>query len=140
MEQKTKVTVTATVHAPVEKVWQSWNNPDEIVQWNAASPDWHSPRAAVDLRTGGTFNIRMEAKDGSMGFDFGGVYDVVDEHRQIDYTMGDGRRVWVNFAAGQDGTTHITETFEAEDQHPVDFQQSGWQSIMDSFRKYVESK
>lgn len=139
MEQKTKVTVEATIHAPIEKVWEAWNAPEQIVQWNTASPDWHSPRAQVDLREGGTFNIRMEAKDGSMGFDFGGVYNTVSIHKLIEYTMGDGRQVSVHFIS-EGGDTHVSETFDAENEHPVEFQKAGWQSIMDSFKRYVENK
>lgn len=139
MEQSTKVTVETTVNAPVEQVWKAWNEPQDITQWNAASPDWHSPSAVIDLRKGGVFTIRMEAKDGSMGFDFGGVYDEVVPNEIISYTMGDGRQVEVRFRS-EENITHITEVFDAENQHPVEFQQAGWQAILDSFKRYVESK
>lgn len=134
----TKVTVSASINAPVEKVWKLWTTPEDIMAWNSASPDWHTPRAENDLRTGGSFSSRMEARDGSFGFDFGGVYDLVDEHRQISYTMGDNRKVDVHFAT-EGGVTQVTETFDAESQNPVDMQQAGWQAILDNFKKYAES-
>jgi uncharacterized protein YndB with AHSA1/START domain len=135
--QPTKVTVQAVIQAPVEKVWSYWTEPEHITKWNQASEDWHAPRAENDLRAGGTFVTRMEAKDGSMGFDFGGVYDEVQTHELISYTMGDGRRVEITFAAEGQGTK-VVETFDAESSHPVEFQQAGWQAIMDNFKKYVE--
>lgn len=135
--QPTKVTVQAVIQAPIDKVWSYWTEPEHITKWNQASDDWHAPKAENDLRAGGTFLTRMEAKDGSMGFDFGGVYDEVKTHELISYTMGDGRRVEITFAAeGQD--TKVVETFDAESTHPVEFQQAGWQAIMDNFKKYVE--
>ncbi|GJM79629.1 activator of HSP90 ATPase [Paenibacillus sp. HMSSN-139] len=135
--QPTKVTVQAVIQAPVEKVWSYWTEPEHITKWNQASDDWHAPRAENDLRAGGTFLTRMEAKDGSMGFDFGGVYDEVNTHERISYTLGDGRRVEITFAAEGQGTK-VVETFDAESTHPVEFQQAGWQAIMDNFKKYVE--
>jgi uncharacterized protein YndB with AHSA1/START domain len=109
------------------------------VQWNAASPDWHTPKAENDLRPGGAFSFRMEAKDGSFGFDFGGVYDDVRENELIDYTLGDGRTVRTVFEAAGDSTA-ITSTFEAENTHPADLQKAGWQAILDNFKKYAEAK
>ncbi|MGG3452771.1 SRPBCC family protein [Paenibacillus sp. FSL R7-0216] len=135
--QPTKVTVQAVIQAPVEKVWSDWTEPEHITKWNQASDDWHAPRAENDLRAGGTFLTRMEAKDGSMGFDFGGVYDEVKTHEFISYTLGDGRRVEITFAAEGQGTK-VVETFDAESTHPVEFQQAGWQAIMDNFKMYVE--
>ncbi|MBW4840141.1 MAG: SRPBCC family protein [Paenibacillaceae bacterium] len=135
--QPTKVTVQAVIQAPVEKVWSYWTEPEHITKWNQASDDWHAPRAENDLRAGGTFLTRMEAKDGSMGFDFGGVYDEVNTYERIFYTLGDGRRVEITFAAEGQGTK-VVETFDAESTHPVEFQQAGWQAIMDNFKKYVE--
>ncbi|MNM84714.1 hypothetical protein D3C81_968100 [compost metagenome] len=135
--QPTKVTVQAVIQAPVEKVWSYWTEPEHITKWNQASDDWHAPRAENDLRAGGTFLTRMEAKDGSMGFDFGGVYDEVKTHEFISYTLGDGRRVEITFAAEGQGTK-VVETFDAESTHPVEFQQAGWQAIMDNFKMYVE--
>jgi len=134
----TKVTVEATVNAPVEKVWKTWSEPQHIKNWCAASDDWHAPKAENDLRTGGTFNTRMEAKDGSFGFDFGGVYDNVRRNELIEYTMGDGRKVHVTFSPSGD-QTKIIETFDAETTNPVEMQRGGWQAILDNFKKYTES-
>jgi uncharacterized protein YndB with AHSA1/START domain len=138
-QQRTSITVAATINAPIEKVWAAWNDPEAITQWCTATPEWHTPRATQDLRVGGSFTTRMEAKDGSMGFDFGGVYDTVEEHRLIEYTMGDGRRVSISFDSDGD-TTQVSETFDAENQNPVEMQRAGWQAIMDNFKSYVESR
>ena len=135
---KTTITVETDVNAPVEKVWEYFSKPEHVVKWNHASDDWHSPKAENDLHTGGKFNFRMEAKDGSFGFDFGGVYDVVTEYKNIEYTMGDGRKVKVLFVA-KDNSTHVTEKFEAENTHSFEMQKSGWQSILDNFKKYTEA-
>lgn len=137
-DQATKITVATTVNAPVEKVWDMWNKPEHITQWNSASPDWHAPRAENDLREGGSFSCRMEAKDGSFGFDFGGTYDKVDTHKRIEYTMSDGRQVQIGFTPQGDQTT-IEETFDAETQNSEELQRTGWQAIMDNFKKYAES-
>jgi uncharacterized protein YndB with AHSA1/START domain len=135
---KTQITVESTIKAPVEKTWNYWTAPEHITKWNAASDDWHTPRAENDLREGGKFSARMEARDGSMGFDFGGVYDEVKEHQRIAYTLGDDRKVVVNFTANGN-ETKVVETFEAETTNSVELQRSGWQAIMDNFKKYVES-
>lgn len=132
------ITVSAIVNAPVAKVWESWTNPVHIVKWSSASDDWHTPKAENDIRTGGKFMSRMEAKDGSWGFDFGGVYDEVIDHKRIAYTLGDGRTVDITFEE-EGNTTKVTETFEAEAENSLEMQQSGWQAIMDSFKKYTES-
>jgi uncharacterized protein YndB with AHSA1/START domain len=134
----TKITVETTVDAPIETVWNCWTEPDCIMQWNSASDDWHTPSATNDLREGGEFTARMEAKDGSVGFDFGGTYTQVIDQRQIDYTMDDGRTVSITFDS-HGGHTHITETFDAETENSVEMQQAGWQSILDNFKKHVES-
>jgi uncharacterized protein YndB with AHSA1/START domain len=134
----TKITVETTVNAPVEKVWRSWSEPQHIKNWCAASEDWHAPRAENDLRTGGTFSTRMEAKDGSFGFDFGGVYDNVKKNELIEYTMGVGRKVHVTFSPFGD-QTKIVETFDAESTNSVEMQRGGWQAILNNFRKYTES-
>ena len=134
----TKITVEATVNAPIEKVWKSWSEPQHIKNWCAASDDWHAPKAENDLRTGGTFSTRMEAKDGSFGFDFGGVYDNVKKNELIEYTMGDGRKVRVTFSPSGD-QTKIIETFDAEATNSVEMQRGGWQAILDNFKKYTES-
>lgn len=134
----TKITVATTINAPVEKVWAYWTEPEHIKKWNSASDDWHTPHAENDLRTGGRFSSRMEARDGSMGFDFGGVYDEVKTHEQIDYTMGDDRKVNIVFS-GEGNQTAVTETFDAENTNPVDMQQAGWQAILDNFKRYTEA-
>ena len=136
--KKSIITVEATVNAPVEKVWKSWTEPEHIIQWNQASEDWHTTRAENDLKPGGKFSSRMEAKDGSFGFDFGGIYDDVQENRYIEYTLGDGRKVNVRFE-GEGATTRISESFEAENTHSLEMQKEGWQAIMNSFKKHVES-
>jgi len=133
-----KVTVEATVNAPVEKVWKTWSEPQHITKWCAASDDWHAPKAENDLRTGGTFSTRMEAKDGSFGFDFGGIYDNVKKNELIEYTMGDGRTVQVTFSPSGD-QTKIVETFDAETTNSIEMQRGGWQAILDNFKKYTES-
>jgi len=135
---KTNITVEASVNAPVKKVWDYFTMPEHITKWNNASDDWHTPRAENDLRTGGNFNYRMEAKDGSFGFDFGGVYDEVETNKSIEYTMGDGRKVKVSFSENGNATA-ISETFEAETQNSIELQRTGWQAILNNFKKYVES-
>lgn len=136
--KKTIITVEATVKAPVEKVWKFWSSPEHITQWNNASDDWHTPYAENDLRVGGKFTSRMEAKDGSFGFDFWGIYDVVVPNERIEYTLGDDRKVKIVFT-DQGNATRVTESFEAENENSVELQQSGWQAILDNFRKYTES-
>ncbi len=132
-----EITVKATVHAPVEKVWECWTDPKHIVNWNHASDDWHSPYAQNDLRAGGKFLFRMEAKDESSGFDFSGVYDEVEPYKSISFAMGDSRKVKTTFVK-RDGKTEITETFDAENVYPIEKQRSGWQAILDNFKKYTE--
>jgi uncharacterized protein YndB with AHSA1/START domain len=132
-----KITIGATVNAPVEKVWQYWGAPEHITKWNSPSPDWHTPYAENDLRTGGKFVSRMEAKDGSFGFDFGGVYDEVIPNERIAYTMGDTRQAVIDFTK-EGNQTKIVIVFDAEHENPIEFQQAGWQAILDSFKKYTE--
>lgn len=134
-----EITIEATVKAPIDRVWAAWNDPRAIEQWNAASPDWHTPRASVDLREGGKFTSRMEARDGSMGFDFEGIYTRIEPNRLIEYTMGDGRKVRVEFAAAGDAVS-VRETFDAEDTHTAEQQRQGWQSILDNFARHVEGR
>ena len=134
----TRITVQNSIKAPVQKVWEYWSKPEHITKWSNASDDWHTPRAENDLREGGKFLSRMEARDGSMGFDFGGVYDEVKEHNRIAYTMGDGRKVEVDFETSGD-ETKVVETFDAENTHPVEMQRGGWQAILDNSKKYVEA-
>jgi len=135
---KTSITVEATVLAPVEKVWKLWTGPEHITKWNNASDDWHTPSATNDLRVGGKFSSRMEAKDGSFGFDFGGTYTTVKVNELIAYTLGDERKVEIKFSPNGNGTK-VTETFEAEGTNPVEMQRDGWQAILNNFKKYVES-
>ncbi|WHY64918.1 SRPBCC family protein [Neobacillus sp. SuZ13] len=132
-----KITVQTTVHAPVEKVWEYWTEPKHITQWNNASEDWHTPVAENDLTVGGKFLTRMEAKDGSFGFDFGGIYDEVKVNEVISYTLGDERKVTIKFN-GQGNETQVIETFDAETTNPIEMQQAGWQAILDNFKKYAE--
>ncbi|GAA0540175.1 SRPBCC family protein [Chitinophaga japonensis] len=135
---KTTVTVEATVNAPVSKVWEFWGGPAHIMQWCAASEDWHAPRAENDLREGGKFSTHMAAKDGSFSFDFGGEYTEVINNEKIAYTMSDGRQVEVIFTA-QGDTTKVVETFDPEDTNPIEMQRDGWQAILDNFKKYAET-
>ena len=132
------ITVEARIVAPREKVWRDFTDPEAVKVWNTASDDWHTTRAENDLRTGGRFSYRMEAKDGSMGFDFGGVYDEVVEHERIAYTMDDGRKVEVEFSADGEGA-HLVERFEPETENTHEIQRSGWQSILDNFVRYAEA-
>lgn len=140
METKNKTTITVenTVNAPVEKVWQYWTKPEHITKWNNASDDWHTPWAKNDLRTGGSFSARMEAKDGSFGFDFGGIYNKVRENETIEYTIADGRKVIVNFKK-EGNATKVVENFEAETMNSIEMQKGGWQAILDNFKKYTET-
>ena len=132
-----KITVKTTVDAEVEKVWRCWTEPEHITKWNYASDDWHTPRAKNDLRVGVRFLSRMEAKDGSFGFDLCGIYDEVKLFETIAYTLEDGRKVKITFI-GQNNTTDIIETFEGEKENSIELQQKGWQGIMDNFKKYIE--
>ncbi|REA63456.1 polyketide cyclase [Dyadobacter luteus] len=136
--EKTVITVETIVNAPVEKVWEYWTSPEHIVQWNSASDDWHTPRAENDPRTGGKFSSRMEARDGSFGFDFEGVYDEVQPLSLISYSLGDGRQVRIIFET-QGEQTKVIESFDAENQNPIDMQRAGWQAILDNFKKHTEA-
>lgn len=134
---QTKITVEATISVDRKKVWDFWTKPEHITKWNFASDDWQCPKAENDLRVGGTYSARMEAKDGSFGFDFGAIYDEVIDQKKLTYTMGDGRQATTNFE-NLDGKTKISTTFDAESQNPVEMQKAGWQAIMNNFKKYVE--
>ncbi len=131
-----KITVESIVKAPIQRVWDAYNSPADIVQWNAASPDWHTPRATVDLREGGRFVSRMEAKDGSFGFDFGGTYTKVVPLKSIAYRMDDNREATVDFSV-QGATCVVTVTFDAETQNSAEMQRGGWQAILDNFARHV---
>ena len=133
-----KITVEATVAAPVEEVWRAWTTPADITQWNAASDDWHTTASTVDLREGGAFSSRMEAKDGSFGFDFAGTYSKIVPHKHIAYAFGD-REATVDFTPGADGVT-VRVSFEAETENDVDMQRDGWQAILNNFARHVEAK
>ncbi len=134
---KVKITVQVSVKATKEKVWKVWTTPSNIINWNTASEDWHTTKAENDLKVGGKFLYRMEAKDGSFGFDFGGVYYAVKTNELIAYTMDDGRTSIITFEQKGNETT-IIQTFEAETENPIELQQNGWQAIMDNFKKYIE--
>jgi len=135
---KTIITVEATINAPVNRVWKFWTLPEHIIHWNNANEDWHTPRAENDFRVGGSFLSRMEAKDGSFGFDFAGAYNEIKTHELIIYTIFDGRKVHISFASVGNSTT-IIESFEAESENSIELQKSGWQSILNNFKHYVES-
>ncbi len=137
MDKKT-ITVQALIHAPVEKVWKLYTEPRHITKWNNASDDWHTPRAENNVKVGGKFLFRMEAKDKSAGFDFSGMYDEVQKHKVIAYTMGDGRKAKVMFNETS-GKTDVKITFDAEATNPIELQRNGWQAILNNFKEYVES-
>jgi uncharacterized protein YndB with AHSA1/START domain len=134
-----QISIETTVNAGVDQVWAAWTTPDDINQWNAASDDWHNPRSTNDLRPGGRFSYRMEARDGSFGFDFEGTYTTVVPHELIEYVLDDDRKVSIRFERSETGV-HVVETFEAEDKNTAELQRQGWQSILNRFAAYVESK
>lgn len=138
IQEKTIITVATTVNAPIQKIWECWTQPEHITQWNNASDDWHTPTATNDLQVGGTFTSRMEAKDGSMGFDFGGKYDAIRTNEYIEYTLEDDRKVKVSFTAAGN-STKISESFDAENMNTPELQKTGWQAILDNFKKYTET-
>lgn len=133
-----KITVETLVKAPIAKVFSAYTTPEDIVQWNTASADWHTTRASVDLRVGGAFSSRMEAKDGSFGFDFAGTYTRIVPNELIEYSFGD-RTGLVEFNAGPDGAT-VRVTFDAEAEHSLEQQRQGWQAILDNFARHVEAR
>jgi uncharacterized protein YndB with AHSA1/START domain len=132
-----KITVETTVAASLDTVWRAWTTPADIVRWNAASDDWHTTAARVDLREGGGFSSRMEAKDGSVGFDFEGTYTEVVPQERLAYALGDGRAVVIDFEA-EEGGVRVRETFDAETENPIELQRQGWQAILDNFARHVE--
>lgn len=134
-----KITIQSTINAPIAKVWEFWTAPDHITKWNFASDDWHCPRAENDLKVGGTLKSRMEAKDGSFGFDFEATYDEVVDQKKIIYTMSDGRKV-DNVFEDLGDSTKVTTVFEAEGENPVEMQRDGWQAILNNFKAYAESQ
>ena len=132
-----KVNIEATIHAPLAKVWQFWTEPKHITNWAFASDEWFSPYAENNLTVGGKFTTRMEAKDESFGFDFSGTYNEIILHKQINYTMDDGRKSTIDFI-DQGNNTLIEQTFDAENENPIELQKNGWQAILNNFKKYVE--
>ena len=134
-----KITVEKAVKAPIARVWDAWNSPADIQQWNAPQDDWHTTRSSVDLREGGNFSARMEAKDGSVGFDFEGTYTRVVPKKAIEFRMSDGREVQVEFIERQ-GEVLVKETFDAETENTPELQRQGWQAILDSFGRHVEAR
>ena len=141
METKTEskvITVQTVIKAPVKKVWKLWSEPNHIINWCNASDDWHTPKAENDLKVDGKFMTRMEAKDGSSGFDFTGKYEKVELYKEIDYVIDDGRKVQIIFDEKNNETT-VKESFDAENSNSIESQRTGWQAIMDSFKKYVET-
>jgi uncharacterized protein YndB with AHSA1/START domain len=135
---KTTITIEATVNAAADTVWRCMTEPEHITQWNFASDDWCCPSAETDLNVGGQYRARMEAKDGSFGFDFEAVFDEIDEPRKLGYTLTDGRKVITEFEPQGDATRVVT-VFDAETQNSADMQRNGWQAILDNFKRYVES-
>ncbi len=131
------ISIDSTINANSEKVWDYWTEPDHITKWNFASDDWCCPSAENDMTVGGKYKARMEAKDGSFGFDFEAVYDEIIEHKKIVYTIADGRKVTTIFEK-LDSSTKVTTTFEAESENPIEMQRDGWQAILDNFKKYLE--
>lgn len=134
-----KITIKTTVNQPVDKVWNSFNNPKDIINWNFASPDWHCTSAENDLKIGGIIKSRMEAKDGSFGFDFEGIYDDVKDLEFVKYHLGDQRVVEVAFNQLDEYSTEVVETFDPETENPVEMQKAGWQAILDNFKTYTET-
>lgn len=133
-----KITVETIVHAPIDEVWRAWTTPSDIVQWNTASDDWHTTKSEVDLRVGGAFSSRMEAKDGSFGFDFAGIYTTVVVNELLECSLGE-RNFSIEFVPRPDGIS-VRETFDAEETHSIEQQQQGWQAILNKFGQHVEGK
>ena len=140
MDEKKTITVQAVVNAPVEQVWKLYTKPEHVMKWNNASNDWHTPRAENDLKVGGKFLYRMEAKDGSSGFDFDGTYEQVIANELIVYSISDGRKVKVTFTKDDNERTKMDTTFEAESTNPIEMQRDGWQAILNNFKIYVETR
>lgn len=133
-----QITVETRVAAPVEEVWRAYTTPEDIKQWNAASDDWHTTAATVNLREGGAFSSRMEAKDGSVGFDFAGTYTKIENHKLIEYAFGD-RAARVEFTPDRDGV-RVKVTFDPESEYPIEHQRAGWQAILDNFARHVAAR
>jgi len=140
MDEKKTIIVQAVINAPVEQVWKLYTKPEHVMKWNNASNDWHTPRAENDLKVGGKFLYRMEAKDGSSGFDFDGTYEQVIANELIVYSISDGRKVKVTFTKDDNERTKMDTTFEAESTNPIEMQRDGWQAILNNFKIYVETR
>ena len=140
MDEKKTITVQAVINAPVGQVWKLYTEPEHVFKWNNASNDWHTPRAENDLKVGGKFLYRMEAKDGSSGFDFDGTYEQVIANELIVYSISDGRKVEVTFTKDDNERTKMDTTFEAESTNPIEMQRDGWQAILNNFKIYVETR
>ncbi|MDR3652732.1 MAG: SRPBCC domain-containing protein [Paludibacter sp.] len=134
---KTKITVQSSIKAPIEKVWKCWTSADDIINWYSASEDWHTPKAENNFINDGKFNYRMEAKDGSFGFNLEGIFTTITLNKLIEYKLADDRKVSIEFESSEN-TTLVKETFEAENENPIELQRSGWQAILDHFKEYVE--
>ncbi|SHJ93581.1 SRPBCC family protein [Epilithonimonas mollis] len=134
-----KLTVSSEINKPIHKVWNYFNTPAHITKWNFAHESWECPAAKNDLTAGGKLEVRMQAKDGSFGFDLVGIYDEIKENQLIRYHLEDGREVEVIFESLSDNQTKLTENFDPENQNPLEFQKDGWQAILDNFKKYSES-
>ena len=134
-----KITVSTSVNAAPDKVWEFWTTPEHIEKWNNASEDWHTPHAEVDLKPGGKFLSRMEAKDGSFGFDFTGTYEEIEKEQRITYSMEDGRYVEIIFIKKSDSETEVVETFDTENENSPELQRQGWQAILNNFKAYTEA-
>lgn len=131
------ITVKNTINVSIDKIWEFWTLPEHITKWSFASPDWHTPYAENDLREGGEFKSTMAAKDGSMSFDFGGEYTLVEKNKAIEYVLGDGRKVEISFTETPNGV-EIIQNFDPETQNPEEMQRGGWQAILDNFKSYAE--
>jgi uncharacterized protein YndB with AHSA1/START domain len=140
MDEKKIITVQAVINAPVEQIWKLYTESEHVIKWNNASNDWHTPRAENDLKVGGKFLYRMEAKDGSSGFDFDGTYEQVKTNELIAYSISDGRKVQVMFTKDDNTRTKMVTIFEAESTNPIEMQRDGWQAILNNFKKYVETR
>ena len=134
----TAISVEVIIDAPIKKVWEYFTTPEHVMQWNQATEDWHTPKAANDLIVGGSFSYTMAAKDESFSFEFSGIYEEVELHKLITYTLSDGRHVAIKFENDEDGIK-VTETFEPEGENPIAVQKTGWQMILDNFQKYTEN-
>lgn len=140
MDEEKTITIQAVINATVEQVWKLYTEPEHVMKWNNASNDWHTPRAENDLKVGGKFLYRMEAKDGTSGFDFDGTYEQVIANELIVYSISDGRKVEVTFTKDDNARTKMATTFEAENSNPIEMQRDGWQAILNNFKIYVETR